>query len=69
MEHVDGRLRVAAEQSSGAAINRTAAGIGITLSSLTFAQDSLEDIFLAMTATTDGELAADRAAAAMGAVA
>jgi ABC-2 type transport system ATP-binding protein len=66
---VDGGLRVAADQSSGAAINRAAAGIGITLSSLTFAQDSLEDIFLAMTGTTDGELAAGRAAAAMGAVA
>lgn len=69
VERVEGRLRVAAGQSSGAAINRSAAGIGITLSSLTFAQDSLEDIFLAMTGTTDGELAADRAAAAMGEVA
>ena len=69
VQRVEGRLRVAAGQSSGAAINRSAAGIGITLSSLTFAQDSLEDIFLAMTGTTDGELAADRAAAAMGEVA
>jgi ABC-2 type transport system ATP-binding protein len=69
VQHVDGGLRVAADQASGAAINRAAAGIGITLSSLAFAQDSLEDIFLAMTGTIDGELAADRAAAAMGAVA
>jgi secreted protein with Ig-like and vWFA domain len=60
---------VSAEQAAGAAINRAAAGIGITLASLTFAQDSLEDIFLAMTGETDGELAAHRAAAAVEAVA
>jgi ABC-2 type transport system ATP-binding protein len=69
VQHIDGILRVSAEQSSCAALNRAAAGIGITLSGLTFAQDSLEDIFLAMTGTTDGALASDRAAAAMGAVA
>jgi ABC-2 type transport system ATP-binding protein len=69
VQHIEGALRVSAEQSSCAALNRAAAGIGVTLSGLTFAQDSLEDIFLAMTGTTDGELPSDRAAAAMGAVA
>jgi ABC-2 type transport system ATP-binding protein len=69
VQDVEGRLRVSAEQAAGAAINRAAAGIGITLESLTFAQDSLEDIFLAMTGETDGELAAHRAAAAVEAVA
>lgn len=69
VQDVDGRLRVSADQAAGADINRAAAGIGITLASLTFAQDSLEDIFLAMTGETDGELAAYRAAAAVEAVA
>lgn len=69
VQHIEGALRVSAEQSSCAALNRAAAGIDITLSGLTFAQDSLEDIFLAVTGTTDGELPYDRAAAAMGAVA
>ena len=69
VQDVDGRLRVSADQAAGADLNRVAAGIGITLASLTFAQDSLEDIFLAMTGETDGELAAHRAAAAVEAVA
>lgn len=64
VEGLEGQLRVSAPQSAGADINRAAAGIGITLASLTFAQDSLEDIFLAMTGSTDGELAVQRAAAA-----
>jgi ABC-2 type transport system ATP-binding protein len=69
VQDIDGGLRLAAEQGAGADINRAAAEIGITLASLTFAQDSLEDIFLAMTGTSDGELAAHRAAAAVEAVA
>lgn len=69
VQDIDGGLRLAAEQAAGADINRAAAAIGITLGSLSFAQDSLEDIFLAMTGTSDGELAVQRAAAAVEAVA
>ncbi len=56
-------LRVAAGASAAADINRAAAAAGVTLSRLVVVQDSLEDIFLAMTGPSDGELAAGRAAA------
>jgi ABC-2 type transport system ATP-binding protein len=54
-------LRVIAGADRAADLNRTAAGAGVTLRRLVFAQDTLEDIFLTMTGRTDGELAAARA--------
>jgi len=56
-------LRVATEAGGSADINRAAAAAGVTLSSIVIVQDTLEDIFLEMTGTTDGELADRRAAA------
>ncbi|HEY5183825.1 MAG TPA: ATP-binding cassette domain-containing protein [Actinomycetes bacterium] len=58
--NAEGTLRVVAEPTRAAGINRAAAHAGVTLSSLVVVQDSLEDIFLAMTGETDGELAAAR---------
>jgi ABC-2 type transport system ATP-binding protein len=55
-------LRVAASADRAADLNRAAAAVDITLSRLTFAQDSLEEIFLDMTGRVDGELANGRAA-------
>jgi ABC-type uncharacterized transport system ATPase subunit len=49
-------LRVAAEATRAAELNRASAAGGVTLSGLTVVQDSLEDIFLAMTGATDGDL-------------
>jgi ABC-2 type transport system ATP-binding protein len=49
-------LRVLAGADRSAALNRTAAASGITLSRLVFAQDSLEELFLEMTGRVDGEL-------------
>jgi ABC-2 type transport system ATP-binding protein len=63
---ISGGLRIATDRSDAAAINRAASAAGITLSGLVAAQDSLEDIFLAMTGTTDGELARSRATAKTG---
>ena len=57
----DGALRVATDASSAADLNRAAA-VGVTLSGLVVVQDSLEDIFLAMTGRSEGELATGRAA-------
>ena len=48
-------LRVLAGADRAAALNRAAAGAGITLSRLVVAQDSLEDLFLDMTGRSDGE--------------
>jgi hypothetical protein len=48
--------------SRAADLNRAATAAGITLTRLAVAQDSLEEIFLAMTGLGDGELASDRAA-------
>jgi len=59
---VDDVLRVAASADRAAELNRAAAGAGVTLSRLVFAQDNLEEIFLAMTGRVDGELANGRAA-------
>lgn len=53
-------LSVASAQA-GAQLNRAAADAGITLNAISFAQDSLEDIFLAMTGDSDADLAQDRA--------
>ena len=46
---IDAGLRVVAEASQAAALNRAAADAGITLARLVFVQDSLEQIFLEMT--------------------
>jgi len=54
-------LRVAADASRSAELNRAAAAAGITLARLLVVQDSLEEIFLEMTGQTDGELTARRA--------
>jgi ABC-2 type transport system ATP-binding protein len=59
-------LRVRATADRAGALNRAASGAGITLEHLVVVQDSLEDIFLAMTGSTDGELTAGRAAATAG---
>jgi hypothetical protein len=56
-------LRIHAEAGRAGELNRAAAAAGFTLAHLVVGQDSLEDIFLAMTGTSDGELAAGRAAA------
>lgn len=63
VERVDDGVRVKATANQGAALNRAAAESGITLNSITFAQDSLEDIFLAMTGASDSDLARTRAVA------
>lgn len=57
-----GSLHVAAEAGEAAGINRCAAEAGVTLRELRVHRDNLEAIFLAMTGSDDGELAADRAA-------
>ena len=54
-------LRVVADATRSAELNRAAATAGITLSRLLVVQDSLEEIFLEMTGQTDGELTARRA--------
>jgi len=58
---VEAVLRVATDATAAADLNRAAAAAGVTLSSLVVVQDNLEDIFLAMTGPSDGDLA--RAAA------
>lgn len=59
-------LRVDTDSDAAAAINRAAAGAGITLRTLTVSRDSLESIFLEMTGADDGELSGSRAARAAG---
>jgi ABC-2 type transport system ATP-binding protein len=59
----DGRLRVTAAADAAADINREAGAAGITLRSLSASRESLEAIFLDMTGTDDGELAAARSTA------
>lgn len=59
--HTAGAIRVAADRTDAAAINRAATAAGITLSRLEVNQDSLEQVFLDLTGQTDGELAAARA--------
>ena len=61
VSQTDDGLRVSAERSSAADLNRAAAEAGVTLSRLEVVQDSLEEIFLEMTGQTDGELARARA--------
>lgn len=46
-------MRVATDASRAADLNRAATALGLTLSSLVVVQDSLEDIFLAMTGPVD----------------
>jgi ABC-2 type transport system ATP-binding protein len=62
-------LRVAAPVGQTAAVNRAAAGGGITLASLIPRRDTLEDVFLQMTGDTDGELSTARAAQSGGSAA
>jgi len=57
-------LHVAADEDATCDINRAATSIGVTLRKLVAAQEDLEDVFLRMTGTTDGELARGRAAQA-----
>jgi ABC-2 type transport system ATP-binding protein len=64
VERVGDVLRVHAAAGRAGELNRAATAAGLTLAHLVVGQDSLEDIFLAMTGNTDGELAAGRAAAA-----
>jgi ABC-2 type transport system ATP-binding protein len=59
---VDDVLRVAAAAARAADLNRAATAVGVTLSRLVVAQDSLEEIFLEMTGRVDGELANGRTA-------
>lgn len=54
-------LRIAAPPEDAGAINRAAIEAGVVLRELTPRQESLEEVFLAMTGTTDGELSALRA--------
>lgn len=54
-------LRVVADGTRAAELNRAAASAGFTLAGIAVVQDSLEQIFLEMTGQTDGELAAARA--------
>ena len=55
-------VRVHAQPTQAGAVNRAATEAGFTLAHLVVSQDRLEDVFLAMTGHTDGELAAGRAA-------
>ena len=55
-------LRVAADASRAADLNRAATAAGVTLRRLLVVQDNLEEIFLEMTGRVDGELANGRAA-------
>ena len=59
----DGKLRVEAPADAAADVNRAAVAAGITLRSLSSSRESLEAIFLEMTGTSDGELAAARSTA------
>ncbi|MEG3636797.1 ABC transporter ATP-binding protein [Micromonospora palythoicola] len=59
-----GAVRVSAGAQDAAPINRAAHAAGITLRELSVAQDSLEDVFLAMTGDTEQQLMAARATAA-----
>ncbi|MCU0265810.1 MAG: ATP-binding cassette domain-containing protein [Candidatus Nanopelagicales bacterium] len=56
-------IRVVATADRAAALNRAASDSGVTLAHLVVVQDSLEDVFLAMTGRSDGELAVARAGA------
>lgn len=58
-------LHVGASAGEAAQVNRTAAEAGVTLRELRVHRDNLEAIFLAMTGSDDGELAADRGATAL----
>ena len=57
-------LRVATEATRAADLNRAATAVGVTLSSLVVVQDSLEDIFLAMTGPAGEPVATEHQEAA-----
>jgi ABC-2 type transport system ATP-binding protein len=59
-----GQVRVQADVTVAAQINRDAAAAGVTLRCLTVSRDNLESIFLDLTGAHDGELSNARAAAA-----
>jgi ABC-2 type transport system ATP-binding protein len=59
-------VRVAAPPERAAELNRAAAEAGVTLSRIVAVHESLEDVFLAMTGMTDGELARGRSGATEG---
>lgn len=65
VEAIDGGLRAVGE-GGPADLNRAATDAGVTLARLVEARVSLEELFLAMTGRTDGELATGRAAAGKG---
>lgn len=69
VEPIDDGLRVTAEATRAADLNRAASAAGITLRRLVVAKDSLEQIFLDMTGHEGGELATARAAMDEGKVA
>jgi hypothetical protein len=58
------RLRVEGGDVDGADVNRRALAEGVMLRTITPNRQTLEDVFLEMTGTDDGELARDRAAVA-----
>lgn len=60
VERTNGDLRVAAPTEAAAELNRLAASKGITLRKLAANEETLEDVFLAMTGTSDGDNAARR---------
>ncbi|WP_265523418.1 ABC transporter ATP-binding protein [Oerskovia flava] len=66
VEATETGVRVRAAVGEAAAINREAAQAGITLSELRTVRESLEQVFLGLTGTDDGEIAADRARQAGG---
>ncbi|WP_407341640.1 ATP-binding cassette domain-containing protein [Pengzhenrongella phosphoraccumulans] len=57
-------LRVDGPADQAAAVNRTAMAAGITLGLLVARQETLEDVFLRLTGSADGDLARQRAAQA-----
>ena len=60
----DSGLRLEAPPEQAPAVNRAAAAAGITLSRLVARQETLEDVFLRLTGSADGDLARRRAAQA-----
>jgi len=57
-------LRVDGPADQAPAVNRTAMAAGITLGLLVARQETLEDVFLRLTGSADGDLARQRAAQA-----
>ncbi len=64
VQQVNNDLRIIGEPAASAAVNRTAASAGITLTSIVVVQETLESVFLQMTGENDAVLAELRATAA-----